>query len=436
VRRRWVGFVSTPLPASWRYLFLAGTCVGFLAVIFVRGGPNPAETDAHAVTYPATAISHGDLRLAEQQTYVPNPPGYPLLTAPFVVALRPWFGSPRWCDDKPIPAPLRGSGAAFYRTILMPCTAQHPRAQGPALPHWYRSQAIFVVLAWVVLLVGAIMLLRSAGAGGGAGELVLAVALLALPATTDAVAQTFHPQDLVSVGCTCAALSLTLRRRWVPAGVLLGAAFMGKQFAVLALPALVAAAPGWRPRARIVLAAAAVVALGVIPFYLADRVDTVHALTASYVVGVGVLKTATVVGLLDIQEQTKIELARTLPIVAAVVLAALAWWRARGRLLAPAPLVGLVLASLALRLVFELGFFDYYFLAVGAFLLVFDLVRMRPPLWAIAWIVATRFGLTALVPSIPIGLTAALFLAAAVLPVVLGSAPALTARPSRSVLVE
>jgi len=106
----------------------------FVVVLFVRGGPNPAETDAHAVTLPTTAISHGDLGTAERETLVPNPPGYPLLMAPFVSAFGPWIGSPRWCDDKPVPEILRTFGYAYFLSILGPCTAKHGGDHGKPFP--------------------------------------------------------------------------------------------------------------------------------------------------------------------------------------------------------------------------------------------------------------------------------------------------------------
>ncbi len=144
-----------------------GACGLFVAILFVRGGPNPAETDAHAVTFPTTAISHGDLAEAERDTLVPNPPGYPLLTAPLVIALRPWIGSPRWCDDKPVPTILRRIGDAYFLSILGPCTAKHGGDHGRPFPIWYRSQAVLAILGWVVLCAGAVMLLGATGAGRG-----------------------------------------------------------------------------------------------------------------------------------------------------------------------------------------------------------------------------------------------------------------------------
>ena len=416
------GFGSKPLPTPLRIVVYLGACALFVVILFVRGGPNPAETDAHSVTLPTTDISHGDLHAAERDTLVPNPPGYPLLMSPVVIALRPWIGSPRWCDDKPIPKILQTFGNAYFRSILGPCTAKHGGDHGKPYPIWYRSQAVLAILGWVVLSAGAVMLLGASGAGSGVTESVLLVALAVLPASSDAIAQTFHPQDLMSVGFTCAALSQALRRRWVWVGILFAAAFLCKQFALLPLMATLAAAPGWRSRARTLIPLVGVVALGVVPFYLVAPVDTVRAMTAVYVAGVTLIKTPTMVGVLNINEQLKLEIARDAPLVAAAGLALWARWRSRDLLLAPVPLVGLALACLATRLVFEISLLNYYFLAVAVALLLLDLIRRRLPLWSVAWIVATRYGLSPIAPHAPLTLTAALFLVAALVPLVLGLA--------------
>ncbi|HTZ10267.1 MAG TPA: glycosyltransferase 87 family protein [Acidimicrobiales bacterium] len=399
--------------------FHVASCAVFLCIIFVRGGPNPGETDAHADTDPATAISHGHLRQAEEETAVPNPPGYPLLTAPFVLLLRPVVGSPRWCDDKPIPAALRSIGAAYFSKLLDPCASRTPAH--PGYPIWYRSQAVLAVVGWIVLLVGAVGLLGAAGAGGGVGELLLVVTLLALPATTDAVAQSFHPQDLMSVGFSAAACAQGMRRRWVWAGVLFGLALLCKQFALLAIIPAVALAPDWRGRLRLVAATGLVGAVGVLPFYLADPAATTHALSATYVEGAGVVKTPSVIGLLDMGEYRKLVLARDLPLLLSAGIVAVVWRRAGARLRrAPVAVVGLVLACLATRLVFEVSMWNYYFLAVGAFLLILDMTYRRPPWWSLVWIVGTRYGLQWLAPRAPTGVTAAAFLAAALLGMAVG----------------
>ncbi len=416
----WQGFVSRPIPIPLRVVCYGGACAVFVLIIFLRGGPDPAETDAHAVTFPTTAISHGDLRTAERDTLVPNPPGYPLAMAPVLIALRPWIGSPRWCDDKPIPAILRTVAASYFEAVLGPCTARHGGDHGKPYPIWYRSQAALAILAWVVLAVGAVMLLRSTGSGGGVAEVLLVLVMAVIPAASDAIAQTFHPQDLMCVGLTCAGIALALRRRWVLVGVLFGAAFLCKQFAVLPLLGVLAAAPQWRDRVRVVTPAVAVVAAGVIPFYVVAPVATVHAMTAVYVSGVTVESTPTMLGVLSIWEQTKLEIARDAPIVAAALLALWARRRARDHLLAPAPLVGLCVACLACRLVFEISLLNYYFLAVGVTLVLLDFTRKRPPLRSALWIVATRFGLSPLAPHVPSNVTAGLFLLAALVPIGFG----------------
>jgi hypothetical protein len=418
----WRGFVSKPLPTAARFALYGGAGAVFVIILFVRGGPNPAETDAHAVTIPTTAISHGDLAAAERDTLVPNPPGYPLLMSPVVLVLRPWIGSPRWCDDKPVPKILHSFGDAYFLAVLGPCTAKHGADHGKPYPIWYRSQALLAIVGWVVLAVGAVMALRATGAGGGVAEALLVGALAVFPAASDAIAQTFHPQDLMSVGLICAGLALALRRRWVWVGVAFGAAFLCKQFAVLPLLAVAAAAPGWRARARILAPVVGVVALGVVPFYLVAPGATERAMTAVYVEGVLLVKTPTVVGVLGILEKTKLEIARDAPIAAAAALALWARRRAGAGLLAPAPLVGLALACLATRLVFEISLLNYYFLAVGAALLLLDFTRRRTPVASVVWIVATRFGLSPLAPYAPINLTAVLFLLSALVPIGLGLA--------------
>src|SRR5215472_14460983 len=100
VRRTWRQFVARAVSRRRLFLLYVATCAAFVVILFARGGPNPAETDAHAVTFPTTALSHGDLRAAQAQTLVPNPPGYPMITAPLVIAFRPFIGAPRWCDGK------------------------------------------------------------------------------------------------------------------------------------------------------------------------------------------------------------------------------------------------------------------------------------------------------------------------------------------------
>jgi len=76
----------------------------FVAIVAVRGGP--ALDDAYGVVRPTTALSHGDLTAAARAEVLPQPPGYALVAAPVVAALRPLVGAPAWCDGQ-VPSALR-----------------------------------------------------------------------------------------------------------------------------------------------------------------------------------------------------------------------------------------------------------------------------------------------------------------------------------------
>jgi len=352
------------------YLAALGAFVGIVAV---RGGPSVG--DAYGVTKPATALADGDLTAAANAAVLPQPPGYALLSAPFVVVFRPLIGADEWCDGR-VPPVTR---------VFLPWCAPAQLATH----HWYRSQAVLGILAWVVLALGCVRLLRAAGAGGGLAELLLVVVLAAVPAASDGIVETFHPQDLVCVGLAGAGLAEALRRRWVATGVLFGVAFLCKQFALLPLVAVLAAAPGWRQRARVLLPAAAVVGCGLLPFFVVDPGRTWNTLSAVNSGGVVKLTTGTVVGMTGLSENAKLLIARDGPVVLALVMALWARWRARDDLLAPVPLIGLATACLAGRLVAEVWFASYYLLAVSAGLLVLDLAARRPPVWSFLWIALT-----------------------------------------------
>jgi hypothetical protein len=258
-----------------------------------------------------------------------------------------------------------------------------------ATHHWYRSQAVLGLVAWLVLALGCIRLLRAAGAGGGLAELVLVLVLAAIPAASDSIVETFHPQDLVSVGLTCAAIAEVLRRRWVATGVLFGVAFLCKQFALLPLIAVLLAVPGWRERVRVATPVLVVVACGIIPFAAVDPSGTWSTLSAVQSGGVVKLSTGTVLGMTNLPESTKLVIARDGPVVLALVMSLWARRRVGIRLLSPVPLIGLATACLAGRLVAEVWFASYYLLAVSAGLLLLDLARRRLPVASFLWIAVT-----------------------------------------------
>jgi len=377
-------------------LYGAGLAV-FVGIVAMRGGPS--VEDAFGVTRPTTAIADGHLAEAARLEVLPQPPGYALLASPFVLGLRPLIGSPTWCDAQVAPVTRR-----FLSWCAPDQLATH---------RWYRSQAVLGLLAWLVLAVGAARLLRGAGAGGGA-EAFAVLVLATMPAASDGIVQTFHPQDLVCVGLCCAGLGEALRRRWVLTGVLFGLALLCKQFAVLPLIAVVAAAPGWRRRTRILGPVLAVAGAGILPFAVADPGATWNTLGAVNAAGVGRLTTGTVIGLTALPASAKLLVARDGPVVLAMAMALWARRRAGDDLLAPTALIGLAASCLAGRLVVELWFASYYLLAVSTALVLLDVAARRPPVRSVAWIVGTGIlveqagGLPTTTPAAYVAMVAAL----------------------------
>lgn len=341
----------------------------------------------------------------------PQPPGYPLLASAFVVVFRPLIGSPTWCSNRPVPEIVQ---------FLEPrCSATHTTRR-PAPPPWYRSQGLLGVLAWVAMAGGAVFLLRSAGAGGGLLEVGLVGLLAALPAASDALVQTFRPQDLVCVGLLCAGIGLALRRRWMLTGVAFGAAYLCKQFAVLPLIAVLVAVPGWRERAKAAWPAALVVLAGVLPFVIGDASQTLKDLADTFVTGQGSIQTGTVIGLLHVSGPTRLALARDLPLVASLAMSIWARWKVGEGLLRPGPLIGLCVACLATRLIFEVTVQSYYLLAVGVGLLTLDLSRRRVPWRSFAWVALSGAWLAGVGLDSSLGRQAAIYIAFAIAALVIG----------------
>jgi hypothetical protein len=372
----------------------------FVGIVFVRHGPLSGG-DADGVTLPATALADGDLTSAAGQDYVPNPPGYELAASPFVLLFRPLVGADFWCLTPQQAQHLRASAfyapsSPFYvpyRTFeheVGQCgfTATQPSGrQGPARPPWYHSQALLGLLTWIALGAGSLALLRAVRPPSSWSVALLLLLLAALPAASDGITQTFHPQDILCVGALAAGVSQALRRRWAFAGALFGVAFLSKQFALLAFIPVIVAAPGWRERVRALVPAVVITIAGILPFFVVAPGQTFDNV-AAYGTGGAPNLGGTVVDFLPISGSLRDLIIRDAPIALAVVLSLWAKRRAGARLFAIVPLVGLVLACLASRLVFEAEFFPYYLLAASAAFILLDLTAGRLPIRSIAWIAA------------------------------------------------
>jgi hypothetical protein len=162
----------------------------------------------------------------------------------------------------------------LYPILLAPLVAvgqalelSEPPAPMPTM--WFLLAPFTVALA-VPLLHQVRGLVRDAGAGGGAlSAQVWTAALVAVP-----VLVVFgHGEDALALLGVLAAVRLAGRERWAEAGLVLGLAVASKQWAVLALPALLARC-GPRERGRL---AAACLALPAALALFVLAVDWAHA---------------------------------------------------------------------------------------------------------------------------------------------------------------
>lgn len=381
------------LPLLLRLGLLAVALAAYAGIVFVRQGP-PATGDTPPLTAVTTRLSEGDLHGAAAVVTLPDPPGYALLASPFVALFRPFIGAARWCTTASrVAASAHGvprDARALFAEEQGQCGRRALRRDGQLgapLPPWYHAQGVLGILAWLVLVAGAVALLRAAGALCWTAEVALVVFLVILPSASSAIVQLFHPQDLLSLGLSASGLALLLRRRAAGAGVLLGLAFLTKQFAVLILVPAAVAAPDRRIRVRLLVPAAAVTVAGLLPFLAADPRTTLQNLSG--IGAAGAVSGTTVLSLLHASPDLTSAVARDVPVVFAL---AASWWARRrlgGSPFPPVALLGLVLACLASRLVFESVIFPYYLLAASVAFLVLDLVRGEVPDRSLAWIAAS-----------------------------------------------
>jgi hypothetical protein len=361
----------------------------YAGVVTVRQGP-PSGGDTPPLTAVTTAVADGDFSVAASVTSLPDPPGYPLLAAPFVALFRESVGSPAWCTPSSrVVVPARSVAPGLRGAVGFPECGTHGGLPGGSLPSWYRSQALLGVASWLVLALGALAVLRAGGADSLPRRAGLLAFLAFLPAASGAVVQLYHPQDIVSLGLALAGLSQSIRGRWALAGALFGAALLSKQFAILLLLPAVVVAPGRRPRLVLAGAAAAVAAAGLLPFVVADPRATVENLSGFG--GGGAVPGQTVLSLLAGHGTVTSAVARDAPVVFAVAVCIWAAGRHIGWSDRPAAVVALALVCTGSRLVFESVVFPYYLLSASVLVLLVDLVARRSPHRSLAWCAAAAF---------------------------------------------
>jgi hypothetical protein len=377
VTRRSESWLERPLSGWWWAIgWVAATGV-FVVLTRLLGGISPGDADLSI--FSTWAIGHGHLACAypsdiHQSSSVNQWPG------PFIEPLWPLFAG--------------GITALFGigHTVPFPTQAAlgvHCSTATGAMNQWsIRSHSFWPTMhvgyvGWVVLMGGAVAFLRTTSKGRTKWEPVAVLVLACCPLVSSTLIEDFHPEDLLTVGLVLCGLACVRRDRWGWAGILLGLALTTQQFSLLVIAPLVVIAPIHRRR-QLVGSTIAAVAIVVIPMFVITSGRILAALDGTSATP---SRGDTVLSMLRLHGLALLVSSRALPIVLAMVLASWASRKMGPKLLDPVPLASLMAACFALRLVFEINIFGYYFMALAVMLLMTDVLRARIRGEVVAWLV-------------------------------------------------
>jgi hypothetical protein len=192
-----------------------------------------------------------------------------------------------------------------------------------------------------------------------------------------------HPQDIVAMGFSLAAVGLALRARWISAGAVTAVAVLSQPFALLVAIPLFVVAP-LAAKIRYTVAALVAVAIVDVPILALTSGAASHTvfLGSGNAVGFG----TTVLWEIHLPNTLLVQISRIAPLVACFLVAWFVQRRLGSNVLKPHALVSLVAVCLSLRLVFEDNLFSYYFLALAVILIVVDVVHGHIRQTVIAWL--------------------------------------------------
>jgi hypothetical protein len=350
--------------------WLAATAVFFEVVHTFSFSGAPSSGDVYESLYSTYSIAHGNLACAYPASTVY---GYPLIP-------------PIW--------PLF-SGAV---SALIQIGPQFPSGAGVG-PHcsaavsdifrWSKTapaNSAFQIgyLGWLVLLVGAVALLRTTNRGRRRWEPSALVYLAAAPPVWMCLEYAFHPQDLMAVGLALGGIACLRKDLWGWAGVLVGLGVVTQQFDLLIAAPLLVLAPATR-RLRYTGSFLGVIAIIVIPFIVVTSGRAFHsiAIGSGDSAGMG----GSVLWELHLHAALGVAVTRVLPILASMGLASWALRRFGSAVLQPVPLLSLVAMWFCSRLVFEQNLrHTYYFMAVTVSLILLDVACGRLRGSVLAWI--------------------------------------------------
>lgn len=329
--------------------------------------------DAFEIIYPTWAVAHGQFACM----YPPHPASIPAYASPVFPLINGAVGFvTRIGHSAPFPT----------RSAL-----GHNCGNGiDSMIRWSeKSGAVFPTLwsacvSWVVLMAGLISVLRASGRGRTGWEPTALVVVACLPPVWMCVEMYAHPQDLVAMGFSLAAIACALRSRWIGVGVLIALAALAQPFAVLVAIPLFVVAPV-AGKLRFAIAAVASVAIIDLPLLAVTSGASAHTvfLGSGNAVNIG----STVLWKIHLPSTVLVQTSRVAPLLFCLALAWVVQRRLGPAVLQPSALLPLIAVSLIFRLVFEDNLFSYYFMALAVILVVVDVVQGHIRETVVAWLI-------------------------------------------------
>jgi hypothetical protein len=369
-------WLDRPISSTWCVLGWVWSTVMYVGIVGLLGPQS--QVDTKESVFSTWSIAHGRFGCAYPPAGTYHfkgtaliPPVWPLLSGG--VAALAHIGT-----GVPFPSRAALGGSCTHAITAMSAWSVRAGALEPTMK--------VGLLGWLVLLAGMVALLRSVGRGRRRWEPATVALMACAPPVLMPILQVFHPQDLVVMGLVLGALACLRLDRWAWAGALLGLAVVTQQFAWLVLAPVIVIAPAAR-RARLLVPAAGVTALVVVPFIVASAGRALRPV----VLGSGNTPSTggTVLWETHLQGTLLVVVSRLFPILASV---ALAWWAARRlgpRAFEPVPLLSLLATCLCFRLAFEENLFGYYLMAVTVMLLALAVAQRRCDGAILGWIALT-----------------------------------------------
>jgi hypothetical protein len=371
-----VEWLNRPLSAPLRFVGWCCALVVFIGFTSLLGGPT--EFDAALSVYSTWAIASGHMACSYVHVtrfHVPpigDPftliaPLYPLLSALVLAVTRV----------------VHFAGFPTSSQLGPHCsTAIVAMFRWSANSNAIQATVRLAYFSWIFVLGGAVALLRAIGRGRTNWEPLTLILLAILAPVTQCITEFFHPQDIVAIGFALGSVACMKRGRWEWTGALMALAFATNQFVLLlAVPMFILIPTAKRLRAVLAgLSTAAIILLPVI-------VLTSGRAFRFALIGSSVTKSLPLANpwFSHLQGALLIIVTRVPPIAIAALLA---WWAKRRlgeRVMDPVPLLSLLATCLALRLMFEVTLFAYYYAAAIVFLLLLEVASGRIRGAAITW---------------------------------------------------